>query len=199
MNTTTRLFLALCIGLATACAATETGSDPAAGPEQDLTAAKKASLGNWDCAATDEGTAIEDIAIRTALTGSAKADLEVSGPGDFLETYHYKATGALQPNGDVVLTGASFHLTISAGENGKKKEHDGSMTATGPKSAEIFPGQKIESKVACVEQEPEKVAKEGELCGANSATTIACAAGLTCKSNCPAGAKCIVGLSICQK
>jgi hypothetical protein len=195
------------ISLLAACSA---GGGSVADPQQgsaDISAAAAeppapagAKVGNWDCGADGDGNAaIEDLSIRTTPLGASKAALEVSGPGDFIETYDYKATGAVQANGDILIKGENFKLTIAATADAKSKAHSAQLAAVGPKNAQLFAGAKINSKLSCVQQEVTKIAHEGETCGPNETSTIVCADGLTCRSNCAQGALCIVAFDRCEK
>src|SRR5262245_54432517 len=82
----------LSLGLLAGCSgAGDDASEPVGDPSQDEIV--KAANGNWDCAADDDSNfAIEELTVSTSKKGTTKAYLDMSGPGDFLETFSYKTT-----------------------------------------------------------------------------------------------------------
>lgn len=138
----------LSLGLLTGCSggADDGAEQPVGDPSQEEI---KKAAGNWDCSADDDANfAIEELSIATKA-GKTKAYLDMSGPGDFLETFSYKSTITTQPNGDVVVKGTNFELTITAKVDAKTKEHAASLRAVGPKSAELYAGETITAKMSC--------------------------------------------------
>jgi hypothetical protein len=110
------------------------------------------------CSETGTTAGIESLDLyRKNLTYWAA--LTVSGPGDFIETYHYNSLEQLlQSVGPTVGGGGGGHGPAQevVGESYKGKNFlltirngDASLDAVGPSNAQLYPDEKITAQLSC--------------------------------------------------
>jgi hypothetical protein len=151
MKTRLLLFAIASLAMTSAACSGQSGSDTAdPAQSQDITSASASSSKLVvDCDDNQDNEAdIEGLEI-VRKSGKLTATLTVSGVGDFIESYAYRVTedaaadSAQDPSAKVLhtFTGTNFKLQVIQGTS--------LMTAIGPKSATLFPGEKVTAKLAC--------------------------------------------------
>jgi hypothetical protein len=126
-------------------------TDPTSAPEQDVTAAK--TIGNWECSPDDNvGANFEEFTVGTNKKGKTSVFLSLSGPGDFIEDFHYATKATTSPNGDIVLTGTNMDLRITKSFSKKEQGFVSAVTLTVPKSAELYSGETYNWTMYCSKQ-----------------------------------------------